>query len=121
MYGRDEAAERLVLEAMAAIDGNLARWRAESDGLRDRGESIPTGVRGAYGKILPDNALRGATASIYAEIAHRSGWPASSPSTSSEAPTTPPFARAASDRRSRTTAPRSTSPASARDWDTSTW
>ncbi|MEV0326961.1 hypothetical protein AB0H63_11010 [Micromonospora echinospora] len=29
MYGRDEMAERLLLEAMAAVDGSLKRWRAE--------------------------------------------------------------------------------------------
>lgn len=74
MYGQDEMAERLVLEAMAAVDGSLTRWRAECDGLRDRLAFASTGVRGAYRGVLPQGALRCATASIYAEIAHRCGW-----------------------------------------------
>ncbi|MGW3795662.1 hypothetical protein ACWD8I_31505 [Micromonospora arida] len=74
MYGRDEMAERLLLEAMAAVDGSLARWQSECDGLRERDAFAPTGVRGAYSYILPVEALRDATASVYAEIAHRLGW-----------------------------------------------
>ncbi|MET7808462.1 DUF7710 domain-containing protein [Micromonospora chersina] len=74
MYGRDEMAERLLLEAMAAVDGSLERWWAECEGLRDRDAFAPTGVVGAYSNILPANALRDATASIYGEIAHRLGW-----------------------------------------------
>jgi hypothetical protein len=73
MYGRDEIAERLLLEAMAAVDGSLTRWRAECDGLRDRLAFTATGVRGAYCNVLPADALRDATASIYAQIAHRCG------------------------------------------------
>ncbi|MFC4016617.1 hypothetical protein ACFOW4_01440 [Micromonospora sp. GCM10011542] len=74
MYGRDEMAERLLLEAMAAVDGSLARWRTECEGLREREAFAPTGVMGAYSYILPADALRDATASVYAEIAHRLGW-----------------------------------------------
>jgi hypothetical protein len=74
MYGRDEMAERLVLEAMAAVDGRLTHWRAECDGLRDRLAFTATGVRGAYCNVLPADALREATTSVYAEIAHRCGW-----------------------------------------------
>lgn len=74
MYGRDEMAERLLLEAMAAVDGSLERWWAECDGLRDRDALTATGVMGAYSDILPADALRDATASMYAEIAHRLGW-----------------------------------------------
>ncbi|GAA3764003.1 DUF7710 domain-containing protein [Micromonospora maritima] len=74
MYGRDEMAERLLLEAMAAVDGCLERWWAECDGLRDRDAFTPTGVRGAYSAVLPADALRDATASVYAEIADRLGW-----------------------------------------------
>ncbi|NLU81088.1 hypothetical protein HCA58_22625 [Micromonospora sp. HNM0581] len=74
MYGRDEMAERLLLEAMAAVDGSLNRWSAECDGLRDRDAFAATGVMGAYSNILPAGALRDATASVYAEIAHRLGW-----------------------------------------------
>ena len=74
MYGRDEMAERLLLEAMAAVDGSLTRWRAECDGLRDRSAFTAIGVKGAYSHVLPVDALREATASIYAEIAHRCGW-----------------------------------------------
>lgn len=74
MYGRDEIAERLMLEAMAAVDGSLARWQAACDGLRDRDAFAVTGVRGAYSNILPVDALRDATTSIYAEIAHHLGW-----------------------------------------------
>src|SRR5688572_12804718 len=74
MYGRDEMAERLLLEAMAAVDGSLTRWRAECDGLRDRLAFTATGVRGAYCNVLPADALREATASIYAGIANRCGW-----------------------------------------------
>jgi hypothetical protein len=47
MYGRDELAERLLLEAMAAVDGSLDRWQAECDGLRERGGFAATGVMGA--------------------------------------------------------------------------
>ncbi|MBE3013513.1 hypothetical protein IL992_30690 [Microbispora sp. NEAU-D428] len=74
MYGRDETAERLLLEAMAAVDGSLTRWWAECDRLGERDASSGTGVMGAYSDILPADALREATASVYAEIAHRLGW-----------------------------------------------
>ncbi|MET8372744.1 hypothetical protein ABZU42_23835 [Micromonospora profundi] len=74
MYGRDEMAERLVLEAMAAVDGSLERWSTECDGLRERDAFTPTGVGGAYSSILPAGAVRDATASVYAEVAHRLGW-----------------------------------------------
>ncbi|MEU4555326.1 hypothetical protein [Micromonospora violae] len=74
MYGSRESAELLLLEAMAAVDGRLARWQTECDGLRDRGAVAPTGVAGAYSNILPAAAVRDATASVYAEIAHRFGW-----------------------------------------------
>lgn len=74
MYGGGEMAERLLLEAMAAVDGSLTRWQAECEGLRERGAFTATGVRGAYSNILPADALRDATASVYAEIAHRLGW-----------------------------------------------
>ncbi|WJK33118.1 hypothetical protein [Solwaraspora sp. WMMA2065] len=74
MYGRGEIAERLVLEAMAAVDGSLARWQTACDGLRDRDAVSATGVSGAYRTILPADALREATTSIYAEIAHHLGW-----------------------------------------------
>lgn len=74
MFGKDEMAERLLLEAMAAVDGSLTRWRAECDRLRERDASTAAGVKGAYSSILPAGALRDATASIYAEIAHRLGW-----------------------------------------------
>jgi hypothetical protein len=74
MYGRDEMAERLLLEAMAAVDGSLTRWRAECDGLRDRDAFTATGVMGAYSAILPKDAVRCAASSVYAEIAHRLGW-----------------------------------------------
>ena len=67
-------AERLLLEAMAAVDGSLKRWWVECDGLRERDAFTATGVMGAYCNILPANALRDATASVYAEIAHRLGW-----------------------------------------------
>ncbi|MEU4424402.1 hypothetical protein AB0F81_27600 [Actinoplanes sp. NPDC024001] len=74
MYGRDELAERLLLEAMAAVDGRLEQWWAECDELRDRGAFTATGVMGAYRHIVPAIASRDATASVYAEIAHRLGW-----------------------------------------------
>ncbi|MFI7080446.1 hypothetical protein ACIBO1_24385 [Micromonospora sp. NPDC049903] len=74
MYGRDELAERLVLEAMAAVDGSLRRWWAECDRLRERGAFGATGVMGAYRTVLPADGVRDATASVYAEIAHRLGW-----------------------------------------------
>lgn len=74
MYGRDEAAEWLLLEAMAAVDGSLAGWFTERDGLRERAAFTSTGVVGAYRSILPASCLRDATASVYAEIAHRLGW-----------------------------------------------
>ncbi len=74
MYGRDETAERLLLEAMAAVDESLTRWRTECEGLRERGASAATGVMGAYSNILPVGAVRDATASVYAEIAHHLGW-----------------------------------------------
>ncbi|MEQ4306203.1 hypothetical protein ABNF97_33285 [Plantactinospora sp. B6F1] len=74
MYGGSELAERLLLEAMAAVDGSLERWWAECEGLRERDAFAATGVVGAYGQILPADALRDATASVYAEIAHRLGW-----------------------------------------------
>ena len=45
-------AERLLLEAIAAVDGCLERWWTECQKPRDRD----------------------ATASMYAEIAHRLGW-----------------------------------------------
>ncbi|GAB3143168.1 hypothetical protein GCM10027290_19100 [Micromonospora sonneratiae] len=73
MYGGNEIAERLLLEAMAAVDGSLERWWAECDGLRERDAFAATGVVGAYSYILPASALREATASVYAEIAHRLG------------------------------------------------
>jgi hypothetical protein len=73
MYSRDETAEWLLFGAMAAVDGSTTRWEAERDRLRDDFFS-PTGVMGAYGNLLPVNALRDATASIYAAIAHRFGW-----------------------------------------------
>lgn len=74
MYGTDEVAELLLLEAMAALDGALERWRAERDRLCERDAFTATGVMGAYRDILPADALRDATASVYAEIAHRLGW-----------------------------------------------
>jgi hypothetical protein len=74
MFGRDEVAERLVLEAMAVADGGLDRWQSELDGLSTQGAFTSTGVRGAYRAVLPENLLRDATASLYAEIAHRCGW-----------------------------------------------
>jgi hypothetical protein len=74
LHGRDEMAERLLLEAMAAVDGGLELWRRECDGLHERDAFAATGVVGAYSNILPADALRDATASVYAEIAHRLGW-----------------------------------------------
>lgn len=74
IFGRDEMVERLVLEAMAAVDGSLARWWAECDGLRNRRAFTATGVHGAYGAVLPAEAVRDAVTSMYAEIAHRCGW-----------------------------------------------
>ncbi|MEV6816677.1 hypothetical protein [Micromonospora sp. NPDC051296] len=68
MYGRNEIAERLLLEAMAAVDGSLTPWQAEFDLLRDRGAFTATDVI-----VLPVGAVRDATASVYAEIAHRFG------------------------------------------------
>ncbi|WP_435209168.1 DUF7710 domain-containing protein [Micromonospora sp. bgisy143] len=59
---------------MAAVDGSLERWHTELDELRARDAFTPTGVTGAYGHLLPADALREATASVYAEIAHRLGW-----------------------------------------------
>jgi hypothetical protein len=44
------------------------------DGLGDRHAVTAAGVRGAYRGILPTDAGRDATASIYAGIAHRCGW-----------------------------------------------
>jgi hypothetical protein len=67
-------AERLLLEAMAAVDGSLTRWWAECDRLRERAAFSATGVVGACSNVLPANGLREATASVYAEIAHRLGW-----------------------------------------------
>ncbi|MEU4765087.1 hypothetical protein AB0H12_17690 [Actinosynnema sp. NPDC023794] len=74
LYGRDEMAERLLLEAMAAVDGSLELWRSECDGLRERDAFAAAGVAGAYSNVLPADALRDATASVYAGIAHRLGW-----------------------------------------------
>ncbi|PRX04716.1 hypothetical protein CLV67_1472 [Actinoplanes italicus] len=74
MYGRDEMAERLLLEAMAAVDGCLERWRAEHQRLRDHDAFAATGVVGAYSRVLPEASCRDATASMYAEVAHRLGW-----------------------------------------------
>lgn len=74
MYGRDEMAERLLLEAMAAVDGALEQWQAECEVLRERRAFTATGVMGAYGYVLPADAVRDATASVYAEIAHHLGW-----------------------------------------------
>ncbi|MEV4298744.1 DUF7710 domain-containing protein [Microbispora rosea] len=59
---------------MAAVDGSLTRWRAECDRLRERDAFTATGVLGAYRDILPADALRDATTSVYAEIAHCLGW-----------------------------------------------
>ncbi|MET0423372.1 MAG: hypothetical protein ABW046_05830 [Actinoplanes sp.] len=74
VYSRDETAERLLLEAMAAVDDSLPRWEAELDRLRDQGAMAPTGVQGAYSYALPADMLRYATATVYAEVAHRCGW-----------------------------------------------
>jgi hypothetical protein len=74
LYGRDEVAERLLLEAMAAVDGCLEQWWAGFEKLRDRNAFTATGVMGAYSQILPMVATRDAAASMYAEIAHRLGW-----------------------------------------------
>jgi hypothetical protein len=74
VYGPDEVAEHLLLESMAVVDDSVSRWRSELDRLRDRGALAPTGVRGAYSYVLPDDALREATATVYAEVAHRCGW-----------------------------------------------
>ena len=74
MYSRDESAEHLLLEAMAAVDGRLEQWRAELDALRDSPIFAATGVSGFYATILPRNAVRDAATSGYAEIAHRLGW-----------------------------------------------
>jgi hypothetical protein len=74
MYGPREVAEHLLLEAMAAVDGSSDRWQAEFEGLRERGAFTSTGVQGAYREVLPTDALREATASVYAELAHRLGW-----------------------------------------------
>lgn len=76
LYGRNEMAVRLLLEAMSAVDGSLTQWRAERDRLRER-VFAATCVDGAYSNILPTSALRDATATVYAEIAHRLGWPES--------------------------------------------
>ncbi|MEU6025261.1 hypothetical protein [Micromonospora sp. NPDC047134] len=74
MYGGSEIAERLLLEAMAAVDARLPQWWAACEELREREAFASTGVVGAYGGILPVGSLRDATASVYAEIAHRFGW-----------------------------------------------
>jgi hypothetical protein len=74
LYGRDELAERLLLESMAAVDGSLRQWWAACDGLRERAAFTETGVMGAYRDILPADARREATTSVYAEIAHHLGW-----------------------------------------------
>ncbi|MFC6565766.1 hypothetical protein [Actinoplanes utahensis] len=74
MYSRDESAEFLLLEAMAAVDGGVERWRAEYAALRSSGLFTATGVRGAYSGILPAGMVRDAAASAYAGIAHRLGW-----------------------------------------------
>lgn len=74
MYGRDEMAEQLLLGAMAAVDGSVTRLNSEFDGLRERRAFTATGVKGAYCNVLPADALRDATASLYAGIAHRCGW-----------------------------------------------
>ncbi|MGC5033840.1 hypothetical protein [Micromonospora sp. DT229] len=67
-------AERLMLEAMAAVDACLPQWWAACEELREREAFASTGVVGAYGGIVPVGSLRDATASVYAEIAHRFGW-----------------------------------------------
>ncbi|MFC4068330.1 DUF7710 domain-containing protein [Actinoplanes subglobosus] len=74
MYGRDEMAERLLLEAMAAVDDSLDRWSAECQELRDHDAFTATGVMGSYSRILPADSCRDAATSVYAEIAHRLGW-----------------------------------------------
>jgi hypothetical protein len=74
MYGRDEIAERLLIEDLAVAEGSLDRWHAEHDRMRELDAFTSTGVRGAYSRILPDNARRCAVASVYAEAAHRCGW-----------------------------------------------
>ncbi|MEU4242905.1 hypothetical protein [Actinoplanes sp. NPDC026619] len=74
LFGRDETAEVLLLEAMAAVDDKLDRWEAEYAALRASPAFTSTGVHGAYREILPANARRYAVASVYAEIAHRCGW-----------------------------------------------
>jgi hypothetical protein len=73
MYGRGETAEFLLFGAIAAVNGSSTRWEAELDELRNEFFSA-TGVKGAYPLLLPENALRDATASIYAGIAHHCGW-----------------------------------------------
>jgi hypothetical protein len=68
-------AERLLLEAMAAVDGSLTRWRAERDGPRDQLAFTATGVRGAYCNILPADAMRDATASVAVDWRNQSLLP----------------------------------------------
>src|SRR5690349_12597884 len=73
MYGPVETAEHLLLEMVAAAEGRLDRWRAELETLRCSDEFTAIGVKGAYGRRLPDGSVRHAVTSRYAEIAHRLG------------------------------------------------
>lgn len=74
IYGHDEMAEWLLLETTAAAHDRLDEWKAQYDRLQQSELHSSTGVAGAYRQWLPENAVRSATASAYATIAHRLGW-----------------------------------------------
>jgi hypothetical protein len=74
MYGPDESSLRLLMDAMAVVDGRREDWAAEFDALRSRDAFAPTGVAGAVSTVLPSTARLDAAASVYARVAHRLGW-----------------------------------------------
>ena len=73
MWG-GEIALRLLMDAVAFVDGLDEVWQAECEQLRARGAVNPLGVRGAFSEILPEYRDDGAMASVYADIAWRHGW-----------------------------------------------
>ncbi|MFJ6950691.1 hypothetical protein [Micromonospora aurantiaca (nom. illeg.)] len=73
MWG-GETALRLLMDAVAFVDGLDEVWQAECEQLRARGAVNSLGVRGAFSEILPGYRDDGAVASVYADIAWRHGW-----------------------------------------------
>lgn len=73
MYG-SETGIRLLMDAMAFVDGQDEAWLRELDELQHLGLFTSQGVPGAFRLVFPGDRQDETAASVYAEFAHRHGW-----------------------------------------------